>query len=65
MKTEFYIEVFEKKVSAKSLFETVKDIWKAEGNRVKDLDSLELFYKPEEGRCYYVINSEPKGYFEA
>ncbi len=65
MRTEIYVEVGGKKTYSKTLVDTVKEIWKAEGNKVKDLENIELYFKPEESKCYYVINSDVKGYFEA
>ena len=40
------------------LLDYAKETWKAEGNKVKDLQSIELYYKPEEGKCYYVFNGQ-------
>lgn len=63
MKTELHIELNGVKTDYKILFDTVKEIWKSEGNKVKDLESMELYFKPDELKCYYVINGEAKGYF--
>ncbi|MDR2940482.1 MAG: DUF6465 family protein [Clostridiales bacterium] len=64
MKTDIYIEVGGKKVNSKTLVETTKEKWKAEGNKVKDLQAVEIYFKPEEGMCYYVLNSGVEGSFE-
>ncbi len=40
------------------LLDMAKEIWKSDGNKVKDLKTVDLYYKPEEGRCYYVFNGE-------
>ncbi|MCL1995244.1 MAG: DUF6465 family protein [Defluviitaleaceae bacterium] len=61
MKLDLFIEVDGNKVLHKSLVEKVKDVWREEGNRVKDIETLELFYKPTEHICYYVINGKLKG----
>ena len=63
MKLDLYIEVFGKKIEHKVIVEKVKEIWKADGNKVKDLSNLEVYYKPEEQMCYYVINGEVEGSF--
>ncbi len=63
MKTDLFIELRGVKTDSKQLIDTAKEIWKAEGNKVKDLDTLELYYKPDDSKCYYVINSDCKGFF--
>ena len=61
---DLFIEVNDKKVLHKDLVEKVKEIWKNEGKKVKDIESLELYYKPTENTCYYVINTTLKGSIE-
>ena len=63
MKTDFYIEFEGKQVSHKMLTDRIKAIWKADGNTVKSLQSLEIYYKPQENACYYVINDTITGNF--
>ena len=38
-------------------------MWKEEGRKIKDMRELDLYYKPEEGNCYYVVNGTEKGSF--
>lgn len=61
MKLDLFIEVDGNKVLHKSLVEKVKDSWKESGNKVKDIKSLELYYKPTEHMCYYVVNGKSNG----
>lgn len=61
MKLDLHIEAFGNKIEHKVLVEKVKDLWKADGNKVKDINTLEIYYKPEENMCYYVINTDVKG----
>lgn len=63
MQTNFYIEYHGKKELYKKMVETIKDIWRKKGCKVKDLNNLDIYYKPEEGMCYYVINNEEEGNF--
>ncbi len=63
MKTNLYVEYQEGKVNTKNLSERVKEIWKEQGGKVKDLETLDIYYKPEESMCYYVINEDIKGGF--
>jgi hypothetical protein len=65
MKTSFYVELQEKKTDYKVLSNSAKEIWKSGGSKVKDLVSLELYYKPLEHKCYYVFNDDVSGSFEA
>jgi len=64
MKENLLIEFGGKKIEHKQLFKTLKEIWSSQGNKIKELKDVELFYKPEENACYYVINSEITGKFE-
>lgn len=64
MRTDLYIEFRDKKVEHKKLIDMAKNLWKSEGRKVKDLTSMELFFKPEENACYYVFNKEYTGHFE-
>ncbi len=64
MKTDLFIEWNGQQIDHKVLIDTVKEMWKAEGNKVKDLEQVELYFKPEDSICYYVINGEQKGHFQ-
>ena len=61
MKTEFYVEYEGKQKNLESIEDTIKDIWKSDGNKMKDLKSLKIYYKPQENKAYYVFNGESKG----
>ena len=63
IKTELFIELNGKQTNYRTLTDTAKEIWKEAGHLVKDIDSLELYFKPDEGSCYYVINGVEKGNF--
>lgn len=63
MKVNLYVEYKGKKASSKELIEKVKDIWKEDGGKVKDLVNIDIYCKPEEGKCYYVINEDQSGSF--
>ena len=63
-KTDMYIEFHSKKISEEALIKSAKDIWKYDlKRRVSELDSIELYVKPEEDMVYYVMNGEVKGSF--
>lgn len=39
----------------------VKEAWVAQGNKVKEIDTLEIYVKPEEKKAYYVVNGTVNG----
>lgn len=51
------------KFDGNALETMIKEQWKADGNKVKDLQSIEIYFKPEEAMCYYVANGTAKGSF--
>lgn len=58
MKSDLYVQFAGKQTDTKQLMDMAKEVWKSEGNKVKDLHTVELYFKPEENRCYYVFNGE-------
>ena len=64
MKTALYVEFAGKQTLDKDLVAKVKELWTAEGNKVKDINTLSLYVKPEESAAYYVINEEVSGKIE-
>jgi len=65
MKADFFVEYGGNRIEFNKLVEKIKEIWKADGNLMKDIKSVEVYFKPEENMCYYVINEDIKGSFEA
>ena len=64
MQESLFIEVNGQQVDTGRFMEILKDMWKNEGNKIKDLKSVQFYYKPEECSVYYVINGEIKGSFQ-
>ena len=64
MKTDMYVELDGNQVACKQLVEKAKEVWKESGGKVKDLTHLDLYYKPQENACYYVMNDDMKGDFQ-
>ena len=58
MKSAFYIEYAGNQVEDKAVIAQAKAIWTQQGNKMKDLTSLNLYVKPEENSVYYVFNDE-------
>lgn len=63
MKANVTVEFQGKKVSDKILIDKVKETWKEVGNKVKDIKTIDIYLKPEESMCYYVINEKENGSF--
>jgi hypothetical protein len=65
MQVNLFIEVGGKQVDTSVFLDNVKEFWKSEGNKIKDLKSVQLYYKPDDGHVYYVINGDINGKFMA
>ena len=63
MKSTLYIQHAGKEITDKEIISRVKEIWVEEGNKIKDIDTLETYIKPEELMIYYVINKTFLGSF--
>ena len=52
-------------ISYNQLVANAKNVWRYDrGGKVSDIKSMELYIKPEEGKVYYVINSDATGSFD-
>ena len=63
LKPNFLVEFHGKQFDHNDIIKAVKDQWVAEGKLLKDLKTLDVYFKPEESACYYVANDEQKGSF--
>ncbi len=64
IKEDIHIEFSGKSYSKEDLIKSVKDIWKYDyKKKAMDINSINLYVKPEEGKAYYVINGEVLGDF--
>ena len=61
MKTAFYVEAAGKQAEEKEIIAKIKEIWVAEGNKVKDINELRVYAKPEDEAVYYIINDTVDG----
>jgi hypothetical protein len=64
VKIEYFVELSGEQTDCKRLSDIVKEIWKGDGNLMKDLKTMDVYFKPEEKTCYYVVNGEVQGKFE-
>ena len=58
MKTNYYVEYQGKQTLEKDVVAAAKKVWTGAGNKVKDIKTLDIYVKPEEGAAYFVINGE-------
>ena len=63
MKATVYFVYGGVQVTEKQVLDKIKEHWVAEGKKIKDIASLDVYYKSEEGMCYYIINGDVKGGF--
>jgi hypothetical protein len=64
MKTSCFVEYSGKQLDQNELIVRIKDLWTNDGNKIKDIKSLNLYIKPEESTAYYVINNSYTGSFQ-
>lgn len=60
IKETMFVEYQGKQFNQKDLFSKARQEWKDSGNKVKDLKSVNIYFKPEEQTCYYVMNEGSK-----
>ena len=58
MKSNLYIEFNGKQVKNDDIVDKAKALWTDKGNKIKDIKTLDIYYKPSEGKCYCVFNGE-------
>lgn len=64
-KCEMHIQYAGKSYSQEDLVKIAKDVWKYDLKRkVGELNTVELYVKPEENKAYYVMNGEFTGSFD-
>lgn len=64
MKTSIFVEHHGHKKSVKEIEDMFKELWKEKGGKIKELGQVELYIKPEEKTCYYVVvDTDEKGKF--
>jgi len=61
MKTAFYVEYQNKQAEESEIVNRIKDAWLGEGRLIKEIKTLNIYFKPEENACYYTINDDIQG----
>ncbi|WP_049945664.1 MULTISPECIES: DUF6465 family protein [unclassified Butyrivibrio] len=58
-KTNVVLQYADKSVTYDTFVENAKNVWQYDlGRDVSEIKTLELYVKPEDGRVYFVVNSE-------
>ena len=64
VKEEVNFQFSGKSYTSEDLIRTTRDVWKYDLNgKEEDIQSIELYVKPEENTAYYVINGDVTGSF--
>lgn len=61
MKSSFQIQFAGKEYVEKEIIAQIKEYWAESGHKIKDIQTLDVYCKPEEQMIYYVINQTEKG----
>lgn len=61
MKSRFFVQYQGNEFEEQEVVAKIKQEWKEQGNKIKDLKELDVYAKPEEGKVYYTINGEIPG----
>ncbi len=62
VKETIYLQYLGKEINKDDVVKSVKDVWTKQLKRkVGELQSIDLYLKPEENAVYYVINGEETG----
>lgn len=56
MKTNLYVQHAGRQITEEEILQQIKEYWKQEGHKIKDIHTLDIYVKPEENSAYYTIN---------
>ena len=60
-KTKMYLQFNEQEVELSNVEANVKKDWKEAGKKMADIEVLDIYVKPQEGKAYYVVNKSVEG----
>ena len=63
-KKTLFVQYNGKQVEEKDIVASVKKAWTDAGNKVGEIQTMEIYVKPEEDAVYYVINETESGKVE-
>ncbi|MFV0503669.1 MAG: DUF6465 family protein [Lachnospirales bacterium] len=64
MKTNIYVENDNIQTLISNFEKEAKSIWRSKGRLVKDIETLNIYFKPDEKKVYCVYNEKETDTFE-
>ena len=64
MKTTIMVQHQGKEIDTKDFVAAIKKEWTKTKHKIGDIQTMELYIKPEDGAVYYVVNGEFSGKVE-
>ena len=61
MKQQMFLQFNEQEVELSVVEANVKKDWKEAGKKLTDIEELDIYIKPQEGKAYYVVNKAVEG----
>ena len=61
MKQQLFLQFNEQEVELSAVEANVKKDWKDQGRKLTEIESMDIYVKPQEGKAYYVVNKECEG----
>ena len=61
MKQQMFLQFNEQEVELRTVEANVKKEWKDAGKKLTDIETLDIYVKPQEGKAYYVVNKSVEG----
>ncbi|MDT8719388.1 hypothetical protein IAI10_22295 [Clostridium sp. 19966] len=58
MKSDLYIQFNGNEICESEIIKKVKEVWVSEGNKIKELKNLSVYFKVEDKTAYCVINED-------
>lgn len=58
---QFVLQFDGREADLAALEAIVKKDWKDAGKKMADMESLDIYVKPQEGKAYYVVNHDVEG----
>lgn len=56
MKSNFFIQFKGNEISSNDIVKKLKEVWLSNGNKIKDIKEIEVYFKAEENTAYCVVN---------
>ncbi|MCI5650081.1 MAG: DUF6465 family protein [Fusicatenibacter sp.] len=52
----FFVQYQDREILESEVMSSVARAWKESGKKEEDIEKLDVYFKPEENRAYYVVN---------